>query len=209
MTRARKPAFVSALLAALLVTMMAPAATFAAGPKKSPDPSQVVSPTTPEGLSEGGVTVIDLAPDGSVIASSSREVGDVSSAETVALASASGCRSVDIYRSKYTLLGALAYRWHQTKYWCWSGGRVYGPAYSGDPAIGYYISDSDGWNVFQGISGTATYYYSWGGNSRGGHYSLRQAAMQNCIWAICLGTQYPYVKIWAHADGSYAWEVGG
>lgn len=53
------------------------------------------------------------------------------------------------------------------------------------------------------------FLYTWGGNGRGGHYSLRQAAMQNCVWAICLLTQYPYVKIWAHADGSYTWEVGG
>jgi hypothetical protein len=145
---------------------------------------------------------------GSAIASSSRELGDAPQSNLVALASASGCRSLDVWRNKYTLLGGLAYRWHQTKYWCWSGRRIYGPGYSGDPSIGYYVSDSDGFNVFLGITGEATYYYSWGGSSRGGHYS-RQAGMQNCIWAVCLATQYPYVKIWAHRDGTYVWEVGG
>jgi hypothetical protein len=145
---------------------------------------------------------------GSAIASSSRELGDAPQSNLVALASASGCRSLDVWRNKYTLLGGLAYRWHQTKSWCWSGGRIYGPGYSGDPSIGYHVSDSDGFNVFLGITGEATYYYSWGGSSRGGHYS-RQAGMQNCIWAVCLATQYPYVKIWAHRDGTYVWEVGG
>ncbi len=37
---------------------------------------------------------------------------------------------------------------------------------------------------------------------------MRQAAMENCAW-VCLGTHYPWVKIWVTADGAVSWEVGG
>lgn len=48
------------------------------------------------------------------------------------------------------------------------------------------------------------------GNSRGGHYSIRQAIFENCIPLVgCWVSKYPYVKIWVTALGGWSYETGG
>ncbi len=101
-------------------------------------------------------------------------------------------------------MGILAYRWHQTKYFCWSGGAV------GSATVGSYVSDNDGTNYYRGLLSDDQWYFSWNGNSHGGHYSIRQAIMENCVPVFgCLSTSNPYVKIWAYANGNYSYEAGG
>lgn len=113
---------------------------------------------------------------------------------------ASGCREVDIYKeAKSFLFQATVYRWHHTKRWCWSNGKVttvWTSAYATNVDANWY---------YRGLAATASYYY--GGNTV--HYSLRQARMENCILKFgCIGSEYPWVKIWANGDGSYRWERG-
>jgi hypothetical protein len=118
-------------------------------------------------------------------------------------ASASGCNTVDAWKNLYTALGFLAYRWHQTKYRCWSGGAIT------TVSIGTYVSHSDGMNFYRGLLSKDQWYYSWNGNSKGGHYSIRQAIMENCIPLVgCWVSKYPFVKTWVTANGSYTYAVG-
>jgi len=168
------------------------------GPQ-SLDPSKITASKTPAGLAEGGISVTRYNLAGT---RASRSLVGASSSPLIAASYASGCNNLDAWRNKYTLLGSLAYRWHQTKYWCYSNNAIT------DVSIGYYVSDSNGFNTFQGLAGTNEYFFSWNGNSHGGHYSFREATMQNCFY-ICAGTQYPWVKIWAYSNGGWAWEVGG
>lgn len=113
---------------------------------------------------------------------------------------ASGCREVDVYRASTSFLfGAVVYRWHHTKRWCWSSGRVTGVWTSAFPT-----NVDPNW-YYRGMANSAGYFY--GGNTV--HYSMRQARFENCILKFgCIGSEYPWVKIWANGDGSYRWETG-
>ena len=119
-------------------------------------------------------------------------------------ADVSGCRQVDWYESGHSLLGALIYRFHQVKYWCWSY-----------PSITYtnvytYVSNVDASQQYRGVIGASDYYYTWSGSSRGGHYSFRQAKFDNCILKYgCVGSSYPWTKIWANGNGAWTASDGG
>ena len=196
------------VVVACLMTVMLPTSALASGPGSSrtvgPDPSQITADTTPAGQPEGGVTVSVYGPDGVLLAIETKETSFDLNSGVLAPASASGCLSVDAWRNKYTLLGFLAYRWHQTKYFCWSGGAV------NSVTIGSYVSDNDGTNYYRGLLSSDHWYFSWNGNSHGGHYSIRQAIMENCVPVFgCLSTSNPWVKIWAYANGTWSYTVGG
>jgi hypothetical protein len=113
---------------------------------------------------------------------------------------ASGCREVDVYKEGTSFLfGAVVYRWHHTKRWCWSNGRVTGVWTSAFPT-----NVDPNW-YYRGIANSTSYFY--GGNTV--HYSMRQARFENCLFKFgCVGSEYPWVKIWANGDGSYRWERG-
>jgi hypothetical protein len=115
----------------------------------------------------------------------------------------SGCRTIDAWRNSYTTLGFLSYRYHQIKYWCWSGNRVT------TVNVTSKITDSDGSIRDRGLVSSASWYYTWCcriGSS--GHYSMRQNKVENCplIWP-CIRAEYPSVSIWAHSDGSYSFDT--
>jgi len=113
---------------------------------------------------------------------------------------ASGCRDVDVYlESKSFLFRATVYKWHHTKRWCWSNGKITSVVTSA------YVTNVDPNWYYRGISASTGYFY----NGNAAHYSLRQARMENCILKFgCIGSEYPWVKIWAFGDGSYRWEKG-
>ncbi|HXX60132.1 MAG TPA: hypothetical protein VEI48_02455 [Candidatus Sulfotelmatobacter sp.] len=157
--------------------------------------SAIAMDGTPAGLPGGGVTVQPYT--AATVMSQAR-------LRAASPASASGCLAVDAWRNEYTLLGALAYRWHVTDHYCWSANRIT------STTTGYYVSDADGFEIFNGIAGTDDYYFvHFSGVSNSGHYTYREAAMENCIWAVCLSTQYPWVSITAYGDGSYSYSYGG
>ncbi|MCC6223083.1 MAG: hypothetical protein IT201_06280 [Thermoleophilia bacterium] len=113
---------------------------------------------------------------------------------------ASGCRDVDIYKeAKSFLFRSIVYRWHHTKRWCWSNGRI-----TTVVTTAYATNVDPNW-YYRGIAASASYFY----NSNTAHYSFRQARMENCVLKIgCVGSEYPWVKIWTFGDGSYRWERG-
>jgi hypothetical protein len=121
-----------------------------------------------------------------------------------AAASATGCRSVDIPRVGRDFFGFVVYKFHQVKRWCWNRPRVT------SVTVYTYVSDVDPNMDYAGIVASNSYFYNWCCRSgTSGHYSMRQGKFKNCVlWFPCTRTEYPWVKIWAHGDGSYAWATG-
>jgi hypothetical protein len=115
-----------------------------------------------------------------------------------------GCREVDVYRYGEDIFGFEVYRFHQVKRWCWSYPRIT------SVAVSTYVSHVDPNMVYGGVVGATGRYYTWCcSNGRSGHYSFRQGKFQNCfIWIACTRTEYPWVKIWAHANGTFSWRTG-
>lgn len=123
---------------------------------------------------------------------------------TVAAASASGCRTVDIARVGRDLFGFVVYKFHHVKRWCWRYPRITSVSSS------TYVSDVDPNMEYRGVVAATGNFYAWCcRNGKSGHYSLRQGKFENCIlWFPCTRVEYPWVKIWAHANGSYTWATG-
>jgi hypothetical protein len=132
------------------------------------------------------------------------EAGIETGESTVAVASGSGCRTVDIPKVGRDIFGFVVYKFHQVKRWCWDYPRVT------SVSTYTYVSDVDPNMNYGGIVASISRFYTWCcGRGTSGHYSMRQGKFQNCIlWFPCTRTEYPWVKIWAHANGSYAWATG-
>lgn len=120
------------------------------------------------------------------------------------LQAASGCAGVDVARiGRSGIVRSVVYKWHQVKGWCWSGGKVT------SVDVSTYISNVDpNWRFRGELAGSGS-FYPWSGVGSSGHWSLRQGAFENCILKYgCIGSEYPWVKVWVHADGTYAYETG-
>jgi hypothetical protein len=115
-----------------------------------------------------------------------------------------GCRTVDIAKTGRDIFRFVVYRFHQVKRWCWERPRI---TYR---YVSTYVSDVDPNMEYEGVVGANGYYYLWCcGRAKSGHYSYRQGKFSNCIlWFPCTRTEYPWVKIWAHGDGSYSYATG-
>jgi hypothetical protein len=92
------------------------------------------------------------------------------------------------------------YKWWQIKYWCWK-----------NKAITTVRVDTDKTNVdptvtYKGISKSTSYYNYALGNSKGEHYSMRQAYMAHW-WPSQLGggsmSSYPWVRITTRGNGTW------
>ena len=172
----------------------------------------------PTGLPEGGAIVTEMDALGHALgpaheAKPSAKNGSDLAAEAGArttqgrrsLQSYSGCLQVDAWRNSYSrVFGSLVYRWHQVKYWCWQGNRIT------SVSVSAYPTNVDPNWYYRGLASSADNYYLWCcGISTSGHYSLRQARMENCVLKYgCVGSEYPWVKIWARGDGSYSYSYG-
>jgi hypothetical protein len=142
-------------------------------------------------------TVTDLDARGRVIGSP-RQAAE---GRRVRSLQASGCREIDIVKEgSGFLFGTTVYKWHHSKRWCWANGRVTGVWSSA------YATNVDANWYYRGLAGSAGYFY---GANQSGHYSFRQAKMENCVLKYgCIGSEYPWVKIWAEGNGSYRWQRG-
>jgi hypothetical protein len=123
---------------------------------------------------------------------------------TVATASVDGCRTVDIPKVGRDIFGFVVYKFHQVKRWCWDYPRIT------SVSVYTYVSDVDPNMDYDGVVASAGSFYTWCcGRSTSGHYSMRQGKFKNCIlWFPCTRVEYPWVKIWARANGSYSWATG-
>ena len=188
--------------AALLTAVMAASAQAAPAPAES-DGGALVTPIDRSGRPLGPAQQARPTDEGSrtmLVAKVSR-----TPAAKRSLQSASGCLQLDVWKDSYSFLfHALVYRWHQVKSWCWSGNRI-----TSVNTTAYPTNVDPNW-YYRGLASSAGWYYNWCcGISTSGHYSLRQARMENCVLKFgCIGSEYPWVKIWVHGDGSYDYQWG-
>ncbi|MGH3030500.1 MAG: hypothetical protein ACRDNE_06985 [Gaiellaceae bacterium] len=125
-------------------------------------------------------------------------------AEGAAAQSAAGCRTVDVARIGRSALGFVVYKFHQVKRWCWSYPRVTSVRTS------TYVSNVDpNWD-YRGVIASNGSFYRWCcRDGRSGHYTFRQGRFDNCIpWIGCIRREYPWVKIWVRANGTWSYDTG-
>jgi hypothetical protein len=118
--------------------------------------------------------------------------------------SSSGSDTVAIAVTKRTLLGFVAWRYHQVDHWCWS----YPSITCMSAGAGFYDVDSQQ-KVNYDNNGYG-WYYGWAGSGTGGHYAYRSGSISNCVlkWG-CLSTSYPYAEIWLNGNGAWTGDGGG
>jgi hypothetical protein len=128
----------------------------------------------------------------------------VPASRTVRSLQGSGCKQVRVARVGRSFFGAVIYKFWQEKAWCWTYPRIT------SVSVGTQVTDVDINWVYRGLIAESAYFYNWCcGVTTSGHYSLRQGSFENCILKIgCIGKEYPWVKIWVRADGSYAYGTG-
>jgi hypothetical protein len=108
------------------------------------------------------------------------------------------CKWVDAWRNGYTLLGFVAYRFHQKKYYCYNGSRV------SNVTVNAYVSNMDSQHYYQGVVSSSG---RWG-TSYTSHVSMRQGRIDNCVLKYgCIGSDYPAVEITAYKSGSYTYRT--
>ena len=114
------------------------------------------------------------------------------------------CRTVDVARIGRDIFGLVVYKFHQRKRWCWDY------PYITWKGVTTYVSDVDPNMEYRGVVAANGYFYTWCCSvSRSGHYSLRQGKFENCIlWFPCTRTEYPWVKIWVRANGTFRYATG-
>jgi len=118
--------------------------------------------------------------------------------------SSSGSDTVDFTLTKYTVLGFVAWRFHQVDHWCWSYPSIT------CLSIGSGFYDVDGQQNVNYDNHGSGWYYTWSGSGTGGHYAERQGSISNCVfhWG-CISTSYPLVKIWLNGNGAWAGDGSG
>jgi hypothetical protein len=118
--------------------------------------------------------------------------------------SVAGCRTVDVARIGRSALGFVVYRFHQVKHWCWRYPRI-----TSASAYAYATDVDPNWD-YKGVIAANGSYYTWCcGVGSSGHQSFRQGRFDNCIlWIGCIRREYPWVRIRAHANGSYTYTTG-
>ncbi len=118
--------------------------------------------------------------------------------------SSSGQDTVDFTVTQSTILGQVAWRYHQVDHWCWSYPRIT------CLNIGSGFYDLDGLEIVNYNDHGYGWYYAWGGTGDGGHYSERDGSVSNCILRYgCIRTLYPYVNMWLNGNGAWAANGGG
>jgi hypothetical protein len=118
---------------------------------------------------------------------------------------ASGCKTVDVARTGWDIFHLdVVYRFHQRKSWCWRYPRITWKS------VSVYVTDVDPNMEYRGVVNASGNFYTWCcSNAYSGHYSMRQAKFENCIlWFPCTRTEYPWVKIWVRANGTWKAATG-
>jgi len=123
---------------------------------------------------------------------------------TAACCSPSGQDTVDFTVTQGTILGQVAWRYHQINHWCWSYPHIT------CLSIGSGFYDLDGLEVVNYSDHGYGWWYTWSGVGDGGHYAERDGSVSNCILRYgCIRTLYPYVNMWLNGNGAWAANGGG
>ncbi len=109
-------------------------------------------------------------------------------------AAATSCKTVKAARIGYTLLGFVAYKFWQQKYFCYNGSSAVS-----NVNVSAYVSNMDPEHYYRGVVSQSDIPLN-----TGAHDSMRQGQIDNCILKYgCIGSYYPAVEIIAYKDGSW------
>ncbi len=117
----------------------------------------------------------------------------------------SGCKTVDVARTGWDIFRLdVVYRFHQRKRWCWRYPRITWTS------VSVYVTDVDPNMEYRGVVSASGNFYTWCcSRRRSGHYSMRQGKFDNCVlWFPCMRREYPWVKIWVRANGTWKADTG-
>jgi len=121
-----------------------------------------------------------------------------------ACCSSSGSDTVSFELTKRSVLGFVAWRYHQVDHWCWQ----YPNITCLDIGSNFYDVDANG-QVRYDSQGYG-WYYTWAGGPFGGHYAHREGRIDNCVLKYgCIGSYYPYVDMWLNGNGAWSASGGG
>jgi hypothetical protein len=119
-----------------------------------------------------------------------------------ACCSTSGCDAVDETLTWSSVLGFTLAVFHHRVYWCWSYPRIT------SLSVSCYATNVDQFVEFLGCSGGGN-WYTWSGDSHGGHYSFRQGTFKNCVPVFgCVAWAYPWIKMWVNGNGAWTSQKG-
>jgi hypothetical protein len=120
-----------------------------------------------------------------------------------------GCRQVVGFSEDWGRWGPLLlfkfrkYRYASRKFWCWKKGRVL----PGTVEKAEFVVDTDRFIRPNEHGFVESHMYRWRGRRNGGHFHEARANLEAClefIIAFCPTAQFhPYIRIYAHGDGSY------
>jgi len=114
----------------------------------------------------------------------------------------SGCKTVWVSRIGRSLLGFTVWKYTQEKYFCWSSPRV-----TVVQTNAYPCCTDPTWR-FTGQIGSAGWFFSWSGDSKGGHYTFRQGRFEQVLLGRLFDSDEPWTKIWVYGNGDWAYNTG-
>jgi hypothetical protein len=169
-----------------------------------------VTPTDREGSPTGPtISEPELAPSPADLAAAQDAVGSAVVADRSVrrtVHAAAGCKDIDAWRySTSFLFGTTVYRFHQTVHFCWNTASKLTAV-----TTGTYVSNVDPNWTYRGLTASNGYFFTWCcGNTHSGHFGLRQGHFDNCVLKYgCIGSEYPWVKIWIHGNGTWTYTTG-
>ncbi len=109
----------------------------------------------------------------------------------------SGCMTDNVAKTQYTLLGFVAYKFWQSKQWCWNGTKVY------NVNVSTFLSNVDPNFYYRGI---VAQWDRWASDKKSWSDTMRQGQFDNCVAKYgCIGTTYPKVQMLNYKDGKYSY----
>ncbi|MGI8777676.1 MAG: hypothetical protein ACR2LJ_09910 [Acidimicrobiales bacterium] len=167
-----------------------------------------VSTTREVNPTGGDATPPTTAAPGTVTAASSGSGG---------CCSAEGWRWLNVRTNGYSTLGSLVWTWNVGFQYGWGGG-VPGvswgyvrdqwhprPSFTNVSGCCYIVRGEPAWET-EFFYGWASMNYSW---HTGWSYQAK-GQIENCVLHFgCVGTSYPRINLFAHANGTYYWSTTG
>jgi hypothetical protein len=204
------------IVAAAIALVAVPAASAA---KPAPPPALLWAPgvelSYTETVRDGGGNIVSQThrdgipagvPFGTAVTSGPASSVDapVTARRLASCCSSSGSDTVSFELTKRSVLGFVAWRYHQVDHWCWQ----YPNITCLDIGSNFYDVDANG-QVRYDSQGYG-WYYTWAGGPFGGHYAHREGRIDNCVLRYgCVGSYYPYVDMWLNGNGAWSASGGG
>lgn len=135
-------------------------------------------------------------------AAASKPSAATSARRVRALQASSGCKTVWVTRIGRSILGFVVWKYTQEKYFCWSYPRV-----TSVQTNAYPCCTDLTWH-WVGQIGSAGWFFTWAGDSKGAHYTFRQGRFEQTIAGKLIDSDEPWTKIWVYGNGNWAYDSG-